>query len=487
MNRVLQAGWSLRQRLTVMLFSLVLMLWGLSAAVIYFQAEKESQELFDMAISETASLLLFISEHELLEVGNADVAGQDYVESPVHKQYLSFQLWDSEGNLRYRSANAPRTPLAPLDVEGFGWQNTDGEITRTFNLLDRNKILRIIVAEPLTHRQEISAHFFLGLLLFSVILLPLGYLGVRLIVTKAFGPVKRCVDQVDTLDTKNLNRVEIDDVPLEIEPLLQALNSAIERIQAGVAREKRFTADAAHELRTPLAGVKANIQLLQKLTAPQQAMESEVMVDTLEGVDRCSRMINQLLALSKSDGMAARSAPMEKLDIQNTVIDVFSLERAHAEFRKVSLSFNDSSADQQNCSLASVLLKGYPTAIELLIRNLVNNAITYNVPGGEVQVTVACLSTAVDPEKARVRISVMDNGPGIPADQRALIFNRFFRARPNQTKGSGLGLSICKEVAELHGTSIVVCEGIGGQGVGFAFELEGVWTEPSTANMKSPI
>ena len=89
MNRVLQAGWSLRQRLTVMLFSLVLMLWGLSAAVIYFQAEKESQELFDMAISETASLLLFISEHELLEVGNADVAGQDYVESPVHKQYLS--------------------------------------------------------------------------------------------------------------------------------------------------------------------------------------------------------------------------------------------------------------------------------------------------------------------------------------------------------------------------------------------------------------
>ena len=211
------------------------------------------------------------------------------------------------------------------------------------------------------------------------------------------------------------------------------------------------------------------------------------MVDTLEGVDRCSRMINQLLALSKSDGMAARSAPMEKLDIQNTVIDVFSLERAHAEFRKVSLTFNDSSSDQKNSSLASVLLKGYPTAIELLIRNLVNNAITYNVPGGEVQVTVACLSTDVDPEKARVRISVMDNGPGIPADQQALIFNRFFRAKPNQTKGSGLGLSICKEVAELHGTSIRVCEGIGGHGVGFAFELEGEWIQPAAANTHSPI
>lgn len=487
MTGVPQAGWSLRQRLTFMLFSLVLMLWGLSAAVIYVQAEKESQELFDMAISETASLLLFISEHELLEVGNAEVAGQDYVERSEIKQYLSFQLWDTEGNLRYRSANAPQTPLAPLDVEGFGWQDKGGEVTRTFNLLDNNKILRIIVAEPLTHRQEISAHFFWGLFLFSLILLPLSYLGVRLIVSKAFGPVKRCVDQVDTLDTKNLNRVELDDVPLEIEPLLQALNSAIERIQAGVAREKRFTADAAHELRTPLAGVKANIQLLQKLSAPQKAMENEVMVDTLEGVDRCSRMINQLLALSRSDAMAARSVPMEPLNIRNTVKDVFELERAHADSRKVSLTFTASSSDPQNLSLASVLLNGYPTAIELLIRNLVNNAIAYNVPGGEVQVNLMCLPVGVDAGKVKVRISVLDNGPGIPADQQALVFNRFFRAKPNQTKGSGLGLSICKEVAELHGTSILVCEGIGGQGVGFVFELEGEWIQPVAANTHSPI
>lgn len=487
MSKIKQASWSLRQRLTLMLFSLVLMLWGLSAAVIYVQAEKESQELFDMAISETASLLLFISEHELLEVGNAEVAGQDYVESPVHKQYLSFQLWDVDGNLRYRSANAPRTPLAPLNEEGFGWQNTDGDITRTFNLLDRSKVLRIIVAEPLTHRQEISAHFFWGLFLFSLVLLPLSYLGVRLIVSKAFGPVKRCVDQVDTLDTKNLNRVELDNVPLEIEPLFQALNSAIERIQAGVAREKRFTADAAHELRTPLAGVKANIQLLQKLTAPQQAMESEVMLDTLEGVDRCSRMINQLLALSKSDAMVARSAPMEVLDIQKIVEDVFALERSHADSKAVSLNFSASTSDQLGRSLDCVRLKGYPTAIELLIRNLVNNAIAYHVPGGEVQVTAVCLPAGADREKAKVRISVLDNGPGIPADQQVLIFNRFFRAKPNQTKGSGLGLSICKEVAELHGTSIVVCEGIGGQGVGFAFELEGEWIESVGANTHSQI
>ena len=484
-NQLKKTSWSLRQRLTLTLFTLVLMLWGLSAAVIYVKAEKESQELFDMAISETASLLLFISEHELLEVGNAEVAGQDYVESTVHKPYLSFQLWDFDGNLRYRSANAPRTPLAPLNVEGFGWQNTDGEITRTFNLLDRHKILRIIVAEPLTHRKEISAHFFWGLSLFSLVLLPIGYLGVRLIVSRAFGPVKRCVDQVNTLDTKNLNRVEMDNVPLEIQPLLHALNSAIGRIQAGIAREKRFTADAAHELRTPLAGVKANIQLLQKLTAPQQPMENEVMLDTLEGVDRCSRMINQLLALSKSDAMTARSAPVELLDIQKTVEDVFALERSHAQSKTVSLNFTASTLDQLGRSLDCVRLKGYPTAIELLIRNLVNNAIAYHVQGGAVQVTAVCLSAGADHEKVKVCISVLDNGPGIPADQRALIFNRFFRAKPNQTRGSGLGLSICSEVAELHDTSIVVCEGIGGQGVGFAFELDGEWIESSTTNTPS--
>jgi len=477
MTQPSSSKWSLRQRLTAMLFSLVLSLWGLSAAVIYVQAENESQELFDMAISETASLLLFLSEHELLEVGDNKIAGHDYAEQTGTEHYLSFQLWDTNGTLRYRSANAPNNPLAPLTEEGFGWKNNDGEIIRTFNLLDSNKLLRIIVAEPLVHRQEISAHFFGGLFLFSLVLLPVGYLGVRLIVSKAFSPVKRCVDEVNRLDSRNLNQIDLNDLPQEIEPLLHALNSAIKRIQAGVVREKRFTADAAHELRTPLAGVKANVQLLQKISAPLNTTQQEVMEDALEGVDRCSRMINQLLALSKSDSLAAKLAPQEVLDIRKIISDVFILERVRAEAKDVSLTLSMDDSSQQSLKLESIVLKGYPTAIELLIRNLVNNAITYHRNHGSVIVRVQCLLSTENSCQGKVRISVLDDGLGIPENQRAQIFNRFFRVNPNQTRGSGLGLSICHEVAELHGTKITVTDGINGQGLGFVLELTGELTQ----------
>ena len=472
-------NWSLRQRLTIMLFSLVLMLWVLSAVVIYVKAENESQELFDMAISETAGLLLFVSEHELLEVSNLDVTGHDRIEYTNKHQYLSFQLWDNTGRLRYRSANAPKTPLAPLDVDGFSWNETLGEVSRTFNLQDSNGILRIIVSEPLTHRKEISAHFFWGLFLFSLILLPISYLGVRFIVGKALGPVERCVDQVNKLDASNLNRVEVDDVPDEIGPFLQALNSAIERIQNGIMREKRFTADAAHELRTPLAGVKANIQLLQKISTSPNALESDVMVDTLEGVDRCSRMINQLLALSRSDAMATKTTSVEVLNLQRTIEDVLQLESAHAKSKNVMLSFSVDAPEGVESPLQSIAVKGYPTAIELLLRNLLNNAIAYQTCSGEAQIVVRYLPEQASSNQFKVSISVLDNGPGIAAAERELVFNRFFRGQPNQTRGSGLGLSICKEVADLHNTTIYVGEGIDGKGVGFSFTLAGEKVAPS--------
>lgn len=473
MKNSFRSGWSLRQRLSLMLFSLVLMLWGLSAAVIYKQAEKESQELFDMAISETASLLLFVSGHELLEAGNAGVVADHYVEQPATYHYLSFQLWDQNGTLRYRSANASQTPLAPLNKTGFGWQNNAGEVTRTFNLPDAQGAMRIIVSEPLKHRQEISSQFFWGLFLFSLLLLPLAYFGVRLIVARALTPVNHCVDQVNTLDTQNLRGVELDNVPQEIEPLVQALNSAISRIQDGVSREKRFTADAAHELRTPLAGIKANIQLLQKYLSPDQPQEHEVMLDTLEGVDRCTRMINQLLAMSRSDAMRGDPSAAGSIDLLKIIMDVFELEKMHAKSRAVKLSWLfDPNSEVELAEFAFVHLTGYSTAMELLIRNLVNNGIVYQPTGGEVQVRLSCQHTA-HPNRVKVRVSVLDRGPGIPESQRERIFDRFYRATPGQANGSGLGLSICREVAELHKTTLRVSDGLDGQGAGFVFELEG--------------
>lgn len=463
--------WSIKNRMTVMLSGLVICLWVLSAAVIYTKADHESQELFDSSLSETAKLLLFLSEHEIHEIGSAKIAGEDAVEHSGTPHYLAFQLWDSQGELRYRSANAPKSPLAPLQVQGFSWQTTGADVRRTYNLKHKNGALRIIVSEPLQHRQEISNHFLGGLIAFSLVLLPIGFVGVRYLVTQALTPVDECAKQVNALDVRNLNPVDAQELPVEILPLVDGLNSAISRIQQGIEREKRFTADAAHELRTPLAGVKANVQLLQRELKNATTDQADIMSDAMEGINRCSRLIKQLLAISKSDASMASGTAPEPLDLNHVVDAVFRMESKHAESKNMTLTVSDSSQQAMKLLSQRGRLLGYPTALELLIRNLVNNGISYNTAGGTVEVQIEAKPLAQLPDQMSVQIRVKDDGPGIPLDKRSEVFERFYRLHPNQSEGSGLGLSICYELAKLHGTGIEFTEGLNGRGVGFQMTL----------------
>lgn len=463
--------WSIKSRMTWMISSLVICLWILSAVVIYVKADHESQELFDSSLSETAKLLLFLSEHEIHEIGSAKIAAEDAIEQSSTPHYLAFQLWDTQGGLRYRSANAPTSPLAPLKLDGFSWQHTSAETHRTYNLKHPNGVLRIIVSEPLKHRQEISGHFLGGLMAFSLVLLPIGFVGIRYLVSQALMPVDDCAKQVSALDLRNLNPVDPKALPVEISPLVDGLNSAILRIQEGVEREKRFTADAAHELRTPLAGVRANVQLLQRelqLATPDQ---SEIMDDAIEGIDRCSRLINQLLSISKSDSRSSSNTAPEPLDLANIVDAVLHMEGPHAQSKNVKFRVSESSEQAMEWIKQRGRLLGHPTALELLIRNLVNNAIAYNKVGGEVEVQIECASKPKHTDCFSVDIRVKDDGPGIPAEKRALVFERFFRLHTHQGKGSGLGLSICNELAALHSSTIEFTEGLHGLGVGFQITL----------------
>lgn len=467
--------WSIKSRMTLMLFGLVICLWTLSAAVIYVKAENESQELFDSSLAETAKLLLFLSEHELHEIGSAKIAGEDAIEHSGTPHYLAFQLWDMQGTLRYRSANAPTTPLAPLHINGFAWQGTGDNIHRTYNLQHNKGGLQIVVSEPLQHRQEISGHFFGGLIVFSLVLLPFGFLGIRYLVNKALTPVDECARQVNALDVRNLNPVDAQELPVEILPLVEGLNSAISRIQLGIEREKRFTADAAHELRTPLAGVRANVQLLQKELKNATADQSEIMSDAVEGINRCSRLINQLLAISKSDSGIDTGTAAEPLNLDAIVQAVFQMESKHAQSKNISLSVSESSIQAMDLIRQRGRLMVYTTAVELLIRNLVNNAIAYNRAGGEVEVEVETSSQPDQQdqlERLCMHIRVKDDGQGIPMDKRGFVFERFYRLHPNQNQGSGLGLSICNELAKLHSSTIEFTEGLNGRGIGFEITLQ---------------
>lgn len=465
MHKRIPPHWSLRRRLTVLIFSLVLLLWGISAAVIYKAADKESQELFDNSIRETADLLLFLSEHELQEMAAAGLTGPQAVEEQGIKHYLLFQVWDREGNLRYRSANAPIVELAPINTQGFAWRKVDGMPHRTFAMQDLNKLFTIVVAEPITHRQEIADEFLLHIILFSLVVLPVVYFSVRFLITLSLRDVNSCAAQVDRLDLQNLHRIEGKGLPTEIRPLVDGLNRAIARIDAGVGREKRFTADAAHELRSPLTIIQTNLQWLQKHSQTQDAMSREVIDDVLKGAHRASRLISQLLALSKVDQESvSQTLTCEVLNVRSMLQSVLEQEGHLALVRNIQVTSRIDHPDELSDWADQARLQGVPMLLELMLRNLVNNALRYCPSGSEVLVLAR-------PVNEGLELRVQDNGPGIPVHLREQVFERFFRLDPTATHGSGLGLSICQQIAALHHTQLTWCEGLQGQGIGFLIVL----------------
>lgn len=448
--------WSLRQRLTLLVFALITALWVASAAYLYVEARRESQELFDMSIAETADLLLHFSEHEFAEMGSAAYADHPLVRGDGH--YLSFQLWDKTGTLKYRSGSAPSEPLAPLDQQGFSWRSTPEGDLRIYNLLHESGEFRILMAEPKQHRLEVISNFLTHLFWFSLFMLPTAFFAVRYVVFRAFAPVRHAVLQVDRIDSGCLQQVDAGGVPSEIQPLLQALNAALGRIAEGMDRERRFTADAAHELRTPLSGLRTNVQLLQRFQ-DQPLERADIIDDLLSGVDRCSHLITQLLELSRLDAQAETNGPAAAKPGP-------FLPLLRADFSELLNSKSINFHVEVDGELPSdFALQVQADALWILLRNLVHNAVLYTQPGGEVRVAFNALPGR------RVRLSVADDGPGILPEHRDRVFERFYRAAPHASTGSGLGLSICAEIARRYHTHIRVSEGLHGRGVCFSVEF----------------
>lgn len=450
-------NWSLRQRLTAFLFLLILILWTFSAALIYKLSEKESNELFDASLSETANLLLFLSHHEFREIPEGAAPNFDQ-EMALNDQYLAFQLWDNTGQLRYKSTNAPSQPLAPLNQNGFTWQRIQQDQVRVYNHTSTDGHLRVLIADSVKHRKEISDHFLKNLLAFTLLMLPFSYLAVRAIVQKSLGSVKRAVDDVNQLEVDRIQKVRDENLPNEIKPLVNSLNLALERIQRGLAREKRFTADAAHELRTPLAAVHTNVQIFQKIHTQASEEEQEILDDIQTAVSRCSRLITQLLTLSKSESTPAELHDWGTLNLVELIHDAAELEAALADKKQVFLNLPN--LDGEPC-----LSNGSKIMLVLLLRNLINNAIHYNHVGGTVEVSLKALTNTYE-------LRVADNGRGIAPDNRHKVFDRFYREDGHLVSGSGLGLSICQEVAKLHDTTIHIGDGLDGKGVSFYFEMK---------------
>ena len=361
---------------------------------------------------------------------------------------LEFQIWNPSGKLLLHSQHAIQTPfsngrvgLSTLWINGHTWRVSTGR-NHMNNLI-------VMVAERADYRQELENRLTQDSVVVMLITYPfLGFL-IWIIVGRGLDTLQGVAKEVHQRAPSYLEPVDLESVPSEIEPLVSELNSLFGRLSDAFEREKRFTADAARELKTPLAALSTQTQVA--LRAKTEHTQKEALLKVLFGVRRSTHVVQQLLTLSRMEPHAGLT-DTTKIVLAKLAADVISMLAPEALERNIDLELLS-----PDCTAK---IKGNATAIEILMRNLIDNAIRYSPDD-------SCVSIEIQQNDEHVILIVSDNGPGIPEKLRKRVFERFFRILGNNAMGSGLGLSIVQQIARLHHAEIELHTPASGQGAEF--------------------
>lgn len=406
--------------------------WAVAAWLGHMEARHEVDELFDAQLAQSAQAVLKTSSHEIherLEHGDDESGSGEWPTTHQYEQKLVFQLWSVDGKLLQRSPGAPATKMTTL-VPGYQTVTLDKQRWRVLTRLDRHGQFVVQVAEPYSKREWLARHIAMKILLPMLIALPVLALLIWWFVTTGLRPLRAISHEVQSRAANRLDLLEMQNVPDEVAPLVQALNGLFARLQHAFDSERRFTADAAHELRTPLAALKVQAQVAMR------AMDDETRQNALEkvqqGVDRATHLTAQLLTLARVDpeNAASQQHRLSLYTLAATLVEEFRLQ---AEASNIRLQLEGTDME----------ISGDADQLTVLLRNLLDNALRYTPQGGEVRVSVH-----------ERMLEVADTGPGIPPEQRERVLERFYRIPGNTQPGSGLGLSIVNRIAQLHGASV---------------------------------
>lgn len=433
--------YSLRRRLLGLLLGGLSALWLAIVASSYVDAHHEVDELFDAQMTQIARSLLAIAEHEQHE----DRA-IDEIDDSLHRyaRKFQFQIWRADGSLLMRSSNAPGEPLSA--AEGFSDRDDPHGHWRQFALSDDDAGLRVIVAEHHHGRDELVGHIALRLAIPALIGLPLIGFWIWVATRHALKPLNAAADQIAEREPNQLAPIALTTAPVEIRPMLAALNQLFERVEGALAQERRLTADAAHEMRTPLAALQAQTQVA--LRARDDAERRQSLQQIQVGLERTAHLVEQMLLLARLDPESALPAP-STVDLCRTA------ETVCAELGTLIL---DHQIDFALECAAPCPVTGQPEWLHVLIRNLVDNAVRYTPEGGTIRVELLR-------DGAASELRVSDSGPGIPPGEREAVLRRFHRLHGSDRPGSGLGLAIVARIAELHGATLHLEDAPAGHGL----------------------
>lgn len=427
---------SLQGRLLGLVLAGVVAIWIGVAASLWIDVRHELDELLDAHLAQAAALL--VVQHGSLPDDDDEVSP----DAPTLHRYarkVAFQVFH-DGRMVMRSANAPATPLREPDDHddrGFGDATIEGVTWRTFVARGAEADVRVVVAEEGASRSDILRAMLRGALAPLTVALPLLALAVWIAVRQGTAPLRRLGEQLARRAPDDLRPVALDDAPQEMQPMLDALAALFARIERLLQGERRFTADAAHELRTPIAAIRAQAQVA--IAEADDARRRQALAALLAGCDRATRLVEQMLTLARLEAAPAASPA--------TPVDLAALAR-----RVVAEAAGPALAKSQALEVdapAPVALAADETLLAVLLRNLVDNAIRYAPAQAAVRVAVGVAG-------GRPQLVVEDGGPGLAADECRRLGERFFRVLGTGESGSGLGWSIVRRIAEVQGAAVEV-------------------------------
>jgi signal transduction histidine kinase len=420
---------------------------------LYQTAVREANQMFDAALDHTAHAVLAVVRNEASELTETSegVGYELAVIGNSDQNDIVYQVRGPNGVMVYRSHGAPVKPLAGARDRGFSVAHIDGQDFRVFSLATELDAATIHVAQPMARRIRLMHASVARLLVPGTALMIALVLVVAWTVRKVTRPLVRYASALDDLVVDTDTSVDGTGLPMELQSVSRAIDGLLGKVHESLVHERTLTADAAHELRNPLAAMRLQAQIARR--SKHRAETDRALAELLTATDRAARMVDSILALARLDARTGVSIGDDDVEIGHLVQVIVSEFTATAELRgiRITTSIDDS------------IVLGDEDALAIALRNLLNNALRF----ARTRVAVE-----VAHDQDRVTVTVRDDGPGFSEESKRRAFHRFFRGleEGHASDGAGLGLALVLRVAQLHEGSVEIVPGIE-NGAGVALHL----------------
>ncbi len=415
------SGNSLRGRLLRLLSIAIVLAIGIQAGLVYRMTRSEADEIFDYHMKQVAFSLQegFASADPL----------QSQMAAPENDDFnFVIQVWSTDGARLFQSSHGMDLPLAP--DRGFSKATVRDVHFRVFTARTSTRIIK--VAQAVEARRKLAADMALRTAAPILLLAPVMLAVAWMVVRRSTRPILEVRDQVSRRASEDYSPLPSENLPEEVKPLVDEINLLFIRLGQSFEAQRAFVADAAHELRTPLAALRLQTQVLQRAEDDEARVIAARRL--LGGIDRATRLVEQLLVLARQESAQDPSKGRELVDLATVSGLAISDSLGHARAKRIDIGMEGK---------RGIHVEGNAESLRILVRNLLENAAKFTPENGIIDVVLRT-------EEDRAVVVVEDSGPGIPPEEQARVFDRFYRLPGQAESGSGLGLAIVKAIVQRH-------------------------------------